>query len=387
MTFKILGEIVDTCADKRTPEDVCPQDVKDFIDGLKPNEDIVLEITSFGGSCTGGNAIVGLLKKAEKEGHETTAHVMSIAASMASVIACSCKNLIIDSNSFLMIHLPWSCVEGNYINMRKEADTLELFAKSLVAIYRTKFDLRDEDIFKLLEAETWILGSDAETYGLKCMVINVDEELKIAASLNQCKYKMKNIPKGFKMAEENKENVEPIEEVVEETDKETTPEEKEETKTEEVEETEKVDAEEENEDAEPSVEELQKKIEELEAKLAEYEKEDGEDEEEMVTKEDCDKRVSGMQAKMQLQINDFVNQLKVRDEELAKAKADAISLKDELDKATKELSKTASALVEKENTLAMLNAGVNSPCETTNWRNLKGKEFWDFLKKHPEITK
>ena len=384
MTFKILGEIVDTCADKRTPEDVCPQDIKDFIDSLKPNEGITIEITSFGGSCTAGNAIVGLLKKAEKDGHETTAHVMSIAASMASVIACSCKNLVIDSNSFLMIHLPWSCVEGNYVSLRKEADTLELFAKSLVAIYRTKFELRDEDIMKLLEAETWILGSDAESYGLKCMVLNVDEELKIAASLNRCKYKMKNIPKGFKMSKENEENVERVEEVVEETMKETTPEEMEDTEV--VEETKKVDVED-NEDAEPSIEELQKKIEELEAKLAEYETEDDKDEDEMVTKEECDKRVSGMQAKMQRKINDFVNQLKVRDEELAKAKADAISLKDELDKATKELSKTASALVEKEKTLAMLNAGVNSPCETTDWRNLKGKEFWDFLKKHPEITK
>ena len=388
MTFKILGEIVDTCADKRTPEDVCPQDIKDFIDSLKLNEDITIEITSFGGSCTAGNAIVGLLKKAEKDGHETTAHVMSIAASMASVIACSCKNLVIDSNSFLMIHLPWSCVEGNYVSLRKEADTLELFAKSLVAIYRTRFELRDEDIMKLLEAETWILGSDAESYGLKCVVLNVDEELKIAASLNRCKYKMKNIPKGFKMSKENEENVERVEErveeVVEEKDVETTPEEMEDTEV--VEETKKVDAED-NEDAEPSIEELQKKIEELEAKLAEYETEDGKDEDETVTKEECDKRVSGMQAKMQRKINDFVNQLKVRDEELAKAKADAISLKDELDKATKELSKTASALVEKEKTLAMLNAGVNSPCETTDWRNLKGKEFWDFLKKHPEITK
>lgn len=181
MTFKILGDIVDTCADKRAPEDVCPQDIKDFIDGLKPNEEITLEITSFGGSCTAGNAIVGLLKKAEKEGHETTAHVMSIAASMASVIACSCKNLVVDSNSFLMIHLPYSCVEGNYVSLRKEADTLELFAKSLVAVYRTKFDLTDDEIMKMLEAETWIPGADAAAYGLKCVVIDIEGETKIAA--------------------------------------------------------------------------------------------------------------------------------------------------------------------------------------------------------------
>ena len=126
-----------------------------------------------------------------------------------------------------------------------------------------------------------------------------------------------------------------------------------------------------------------KKVKELEERLAQYEK----DGEEAVTKEECERRVSGMQAKMQLQINDFANQLKVREGELAKAKADAISLQAELEKTTGELSKTASALVEKENALAKLNAGVNSPCETVDWRGLKGKEFWDFLKKHPEITK
>lgn len=377
MTFKILGDIVDTCADKRAPEDVCPQDIKDFIDGLKPNEEITLEITSFGGSCTAGNAIVGLLKKAEKEGHETTAHVMSIAASMASVIACSCRNLVVDSNSFLMIHLPYSCVEGNYVSLRKEADTLELFAKSLVAVYRTKFDLTDDEIMKMLEAETWIPGAEAAAYGLKCVVIDIEGETKIAASLNKCKYKLKNIPKGFKMPEEKEETTmiveDPAEKKIEQT-------------VEEIEETaERIEesATEQTEGPAPTVEELMKKVKELEEKLAQYEKNG----EEAVTKEECERRVSGMQAKMQLQINDFANQLKVREGELAKAKADAISLKAELEKTTGELSKTASALVEKENALATLNAGVNSPCETVNWRNLKGKEFWDFLKKHPEITK
>lgn len=376
MTFKILGDIVDTCADKRAPEDVCPQDIKDFIDGLKPNEEITLEITSFGGSCTAGNAIVGLLKKAEKEGHETTAHVMSIAASMASVIACSCKNLVIDSNGFLMIHLPYSCVEGNYVSLRKEADTLELFAKSLVAVYRTKFDLTDDEIMKMLEAETWIPGSEAAAYGLKCVVIDIEGETKIAASLNKCKYKLKNIPKGFKMPEEKEETTMIVE----------NPAEKIEQTVEEIEETAERIEENATEQAvgpAPTVEELMKKVKELEERLAQYEKNG----EEAVTKEECERRVSGMQAKMQLQINDFANQLKVRDEELAKAKADAISLEAELEKTTGELSKTASALVEKENALAKLNAGVNSPCETVNWRNLKGKEFWDFLKKHPEITK
>ena len=382
MTFKILGDIVDTGADKRTNEDVCPQDIKEFIDSLKPNEDITIEITSFGGSCTAGNAIVSMLRKASSEGHHTSSHVVSIAASMASVIACACDNLTIDSNAFLMVHLPYSNVEGNYINMRKEADTLELVTRSLVSVYRTKFDLNDDQIFNMLEDETWILGSDAQQYGLKCKVIYVDSPLKIAASLKNCKYTYKNIPKGLKMTEKE-ENIEEMTEqvgIVEDpTVKDPTIEEN---KNEEI-----VDENVEKTVEEETIEQLKNKISELEAKLAEYETNEDEDEEYMISQEDCEKRVSGMQAKMQRQINNFINQLKARDEELAKAKADAISLKDQLDKSSNELSKMTSALVEKENALATLNACVNSPCETTDWRNLKGKEFWDFLKKHPEIAK
>ena len=382
MTFKILGDIVDTGADKRTNEDVCPQDIKEFIDSLKPNEDITIEITSFGGSCTAGNAIVSMLRKASSEGHHTSSHVVSIAASMASVIACACDNLTIDSNAFLMVHLPYSNVEGNYINMRKEADTLELVTRSLVSVYRTKFDLNDDQIFNMLEDETWILGSDAQQYGLKCKVIYVDSPLKIAASLKNCKYTYKNIPKGLKMTEKE-ENIEKMTEqvgIVEDpTVKDPTIEEK---KNDDI-----VEEIVEKKEEEQIIEQLKNKISELEAKLAAYETNEDEDEEYMISQEDCEKRVSGMQAKMQRQINNFINQLKARDEELAKAKADAISLKDQLDKSSNELSKMTSALVEKENALATLNACVNSPCETTDWRNLKGKEFWDFLKKHPEIAK
>ena len=382
MTFKIVGGIVDSGADKRTNEDVCPQDIKEFIDNLKPNEDITIEITSFGGSCTAGNAIVSMLRKASSEGHHTSSHVVSIAASMASVIACACDNLTIDSNAFLMVHLPYSHVEGNYLNMRKEADTLELVTRSLVSVYRTKFDLNDDQIFNMLEDETWILGSDAQQYGLKCKVIYVDSPLKIAASLKNCKYTYKNIPKGLKMTEKE-ENIEKMTEqvgIVEDpTVKDPTIEEKKNGDI--VEEIVEKTVE------EQIIEQLKNKISELEAKLAEYQTNEDEDEEYMISQEDCEKRVSGMQAKMQRQINNFINQLKARDEELAKAKANAISLKDQLDKSSNELSKMTSALVEKENALATLNACVNSPCETTDWRNLKGKEFWDFLKKHPEITK
>ena len=196
--FYLNGDIVDN-GDEWDCPCVSPNMLKEFIDGLTENEDIEIEITSFGGSCTAGNAMVSMLRSASANGHRTIAHIVSIAASMASVVACACDELIIDSNAFVMIHLPYTCVEGNYEQIRKEADTLELFTKSLVSVYRSKFNLTDEEIIALLQAETWILGDDAETYGLKCTINKVDGELKVAAS---CKYGYKNIPRGLKKMEE-----------------------------------------------------------------------------------------------------------------------------------------------------------------------------------------
>ena len=386
--FYLNGDIVDN-GDEWDCPCVSPNMLKEFIDGLTENEDIEIEITSFGGSCTAGNAMVSMLRSASANGHRTIAHVVSIAASMASVVACACDELIIDSNAFMMIHLPYTCVEGNYEQIRKEADTLELFTKSLVSVYRSKFNLTDEEIIALLQAETWILGDDAETYGLKCTINKVDGELKVAAS---CKYGYKNIPRGLKKMEEKT-----IEEIVKtgdealETLKEVVKEEPVEKKIEEVEETmEEPKKEEETEvleklaECEKKIEELTKENEELKSKLAEMET--PKEEEEKVSKEECEKRVSGMQASMQKQINEHLNQLKAKDEEIRTVRAELSSLNSKLEEATKELTEKSSALVEKENALAMLNAGVNAPAEELPTMNdglakcATPKEKVDFLK-------
>ena len=374
--FYLNGDIVDN-GDEWDCPCVSPNMLKEFIDGLAENEDIEIEITSFGGSCTAGNAMVSMLRSASSNGHRTIAHVVSIAASMASVVACACDELIIDSNAFMMIHLPYTCVEGNYEQIRKEADTLELFTKSLVSVYRSKFNLTDEEIIALLQAETWILGDDAETYGLKCTINKVDGELKVAAS---CKYGYKNIPRGLKKMEEKTiEEIEESQEKIEKTGDETMkeevikeePVEQVEKKIEEVEEPIEEPKKEEDEvlnndealeklaECEKKIEELTKENEELKCKLAEMET----PEEEKVTKKECEKRVSGMQASMQKQINEHLNQLKAKDEEIRTVRAELSSLNSKLEEATKELTEKSSALVEKENALAMLNAGVNAPAE------------------------
>ena len=106
------------------------------------------------------------------------------------------------------------------------------------------------------------------------------------------------------------------------------------------------------------------------------------------------KQIDAVKSEYAAKIEDFKNQLKVKNEELTKVQAEVTSLNSELEstkKSNAELSQKISALdaslAEKSQALAKLNAGVLSPgkATATDWRTLKGKEFFDFLRQHPEI--
>lgn len=366
--FLIAGSIVDTDADRETFEDVTPIQINAALNKLEPNEDFELEITSYGGSVTAGLAICNLLKQASANGHKTIAHVIGIAASMASAIACACDELKIDANAFLMVHNPWTLAMGNAIDLRKEAEVLDQYRDALLAIYRTKFDASDETIKAMLDSETWIIGDAASFFNLKTEVIPTAEPLRIAASLKMPKFM--HTPKALKeiIMEKEQELKQANDEVKNE---EVVDEKAEETKVE-----------------EPVVEEPKDEVVE-EIPKAEEPKE------EMVAKAEVDKRVSGMQSAMAKQmdamkkdyeakIQDFEVQMKVKDEELNKAKAEVISLTDSLEKSKNELAEMTSAFKEKAEALDALNANVNTPAAVENkpWKKLHGEALLQWCREH-----
>lgn len=371
-TFLIAGSIVDTDADRETFEDVTPVQVNAFLNKLEPNEEALLEITSYGGSVTAGLAICNLLKKASAEGHKTTAHVIGIAASMASAIACACDELKIDANAFLMVHNPWTITMGNANDMRKEADTLDKYRDALLAVYRTKFNTSDEVIKKMLDDETWIIGAGAPMFELKAEVIPTAEPLKIAASTKMQKFM--NVPKKLKDSIMEKEQ-----EIKQAND---------EVKNEEV-----VEIKADETPAEPVVEEPKDEVVEEETQAEEPV-------EETVPKAEVEKRVSGMQSAMAKQmdamkkdyeakIEDFKVQMKAKDEELANVKAEATSLAKKLEDSANELSQLTSALEEKTHALDALNAGVNTPAtvDMKPWKKLHGDELLKWCRENKSRIK
>lgn len=212
----------------------------------------------------------------------------------------------------LMVHNPWTMIQGDAPELKKQIEVLEKMKTSMVAVYRTKFDMVEDEISRMMDDETWISTEDIGKYKLRASVM--EGTSRIAASISKSKFYAR--VKDHIMAEDK-----PTEE---------------------------------------TVETLRERIQELERENEELRRQLDAPEED---------RVRGMQSRMQMQINaqktEFENQLQARAAELTKAQAEVTSLRADLEKVKGELQTTASALDDKTRALAQLNAGVLTPNAAT----------------------
>ena len=305
MTINIYGDIIGSESERWSPDDVTPSAFSSAVRDIGTDEDLTVSINSCGGDVMAGMAIVAAIGALRTQGHRTRAVITGLAASMASVIACACDEIQMHTGAMLMVHNPWTLIQGDAGELKKQADVMEKMKSSMVSIYRTKFDMAEDGISRMMDEETWISTEDIGKYKLNASV--VEGASRIAASISRSKFYAH--VKDHIMAKP------------EET------------------------------------------VETLRGRIAELENEN----EDLKRQLDApvEDRVRGMQSKMQMQINaqktEFETQLQARTEELTAAQAEVTSLRADLEKAKGELRTTASALAEKTNALAQLNAGVLTP--------------------------
>ena len=144
----------------------------DFRDCLKEHEgsDVTIHLNSEGGSVTDGLAIYNAIMQHDGE---VTIHIDTLAASIATVIACSASKVIINSNAKYMIHRCWTQAMGNCKDFRSTADVMEMMDNDLAASYAEKTGKSNEDLLAMMDAETWMTAEEALAQGF------VDEIYKI----------------------------------------------------------------------------------------------------------------------------------------------------------------------------------------------------------------
>lgn len=167
--LKLDAEIGNRTATTWWGRTIGPEAVTDFLADAAPGERVKIEINSPGGLIVPGLAMANSIKNSKAH---VVAHVTGLAASMASVIMCACDEIQLEEGAFVMMHNPWSWAEGDADDLRHEAGVLDTMKAAIMAFYRGKFgDKTEDEISGIMDAETWMTGTDALRAGLKCVVI------------------------------------------------------------------------------------------------------------------------------------------------------------------------------------------------------------------------
>jgi ATP-dependent Clp protease, protease subunit len=156
---------------------------KQFAEDLKAAgavSQIHLRVNSPGGNVFDGIAIYNTLLSHKAT---VTAQVDGLAASIASVIIMAASEISMGANGMLMIHNPWSSVQGDSNDMRKMADTMDKVRTSMIAAYRRHTKMPAEDVGALMDEETWMTADEAKDRGFAETIIDPDETADLAANL------------------------------------------------------------------------------------------------------------------------------------------------------------------------------------------------------------
>jgi len=125
--------------------------------------EIELLINSPGGDVFDGIAILNALRRHKAR---VITVVEGLAASAASLIACGGDEVVMASNSELMIHDAWSICVGNAEDMASMADNLGRISDNLASVYAAKAGGEVAAWRAVMRAETWYSAAEAVAAGL-----------------------------------------------------------------------------------------------------------------------------------------------------------------------------------------------------------------------------
>jgi ATP-dependent protease ClpP protease subunit len=195
----------------------------DFLRELKnlgEVDTIDLRIHSPGGDVLDGWAIANGLRNHPAR---VVGRVEGMAASMGSVVLCSCDEVHIPKNGYVMIHNVGGGAFGGVDELRGVADLMEKLQEDIVDFYAARTGLENAELVEMMNAETWMNGSDAVAKGFADVLL---EPVKVAACVDESELvaRFKNVPDGFLNLAEGEETEEE-ESSEEEEEAEITPEE------------------------------------------------------------------------------------------------------------------------------------------------------------------
>ena len=147
-------------------------------------EKLDVYINSGGGDIFAGSEIYEALRSYKGD---VKIHVVGLAASAASVIACARESEIAPT-AMVMVHNVSSYAEGDYRDMNHQAEVLEKANKIIAAAYVEKTGMAEAEALKMMDHKTWLTAQDAVDKKL-CNCISKPQQnstttVQLAASYN-----------------------------------------------------------------------------------------------------------------------------------------------------------------------------------------------------------
>ena len=169
---------------ERIESDTSAEHFRDELARFPNVEQINIFINSYGGSVFEGTAIYSQLKR--HSAHKTV-YVDGFACSIASVIAMAGDEIVMPRNTMMMIHNMWMVAMGSAAELRKAADDLDVINAAGRQAYLQKAGdkLSEEELTRLMDAETWLTAEQCIALGLADRYADEDADLSAASELLQ----------------------------------------------------------------------------------------------------------------------------------------------------------------------------------------------------------
>lgn len=119
-------------------------------------------INSGGGDIFAGSEIYSAIRGYTGK---VTLHVVGLAASAASVIACA-GHCLISPTAMMMVHNVSATANGDCHDMDKTAETLRKANSAIAAAYVAKTGMTEEEALAMMDHETWITAKEAVAHKL-----------------------------------------------------------------------------------------------------------------------------------------------------------------------------------------------------------------------------
>lgn len=156
----------------------CPKQVNERIE-MANGEQLDVYIDSGGGEIFAGSNIYSALKGYSGP---VKIHVVGLAASAASVIACAGESEI-SPTAMMMVHNVSGESSGDYHQMDKSSEVLKKANKAIAAAYVEKSGMEEGDALAMMENETWLTAKEAVQKGLIDR-ISGDSGIRLVASVS-----------------------------------------------------------------------------------------------------------------------------------------------------------------------------------------------------------